>query len=141
MKKLILFILLYCCAVGYAQEKNTNADLKDKIPGVINTQNSSNVRICVPSRANMVKTTPLYIIKYGRKEYRCKNSGFLNIVSPNMIATINILKDSVAIKNYGDEAKNGIIIIGIKKTEVSEFKKKLNKYKAEQKHNEIAKTD
>ena len=39
----------------------------------------------------------------------------MRTLDPNKISEINILKDQVAIKAYGDKGKNGVIIVKTKK--------------------------
>lgn len=99
------------------------------------------VRICAPSRADMMRNQPLYIIKYGKKEYPFKNdssktSVFKTLFNPNDIEAISILKDKKAIEKYGDDGNSGVVIITIKDNKFADFKKNLKKYKAERKLSE-----
>ncbi len=93
------------------------------------------LRICVPSRVGLMQKPPLYIIKYGKKEYSSNRLGY-NLTSeklfkPDDIASLNISRDSTTKVKYGPDTKNGIVIITIKEDKVPQFKKKLKKYKAE----------
>lgn len=55
------------------------------------------------------KTKPLMILD-GKKT----DSAVLQIMDPNLIESVNVLKDESAIALYGDEAKNGVVIIKTK---------------------------
>ena len=56
-------------------------------------------------------TKALYVV-----DGKIMQKGFgVNKINPNDIASINILKDEVAVNKYGDEGKNGVIEISTKK--------------------------
>ncbi|HTN22126.1 MAG TPA: hypothetical protein VL125_16735 [Pelobium sp.] len=130
MKSLITFIMLIMTELVYAQQKTDSLSLRT--PGVIS--GGTAIRICAPSRASLIQKPPLYIIKYGKKEYRSnKSSDHFNQFSPKDIASVNIFKDSTALAKYGDDAEYGAVIITIKDDKVSEFNKNFRKYKRKNK--------
>ena len=89
------------------------------------------IRICSPSRSNMLGS-PLTIVKYGKKEYKSSISnkyGALVMIDPKDISSINILKTQEQTQKYGDDAKNGVIIVIIKDEKAREFSKALKRRK------------
>lgn len=50
------------------------------------------------------------------------------MINPNDISTISILKDDEATKKYGDDGKNGVVIVTIK-DKVADFAKDLKQRK------------
>lgn len=83
------------------------------------------IRICAPSRANMLnQPKPLYVLFYGKNHWIVRDLPFDSIkINPNDIKTINILKDAKAIDKYGEDAKNGVIEITVKKEREKIFRK------------------
>ena len=146
---LILSFILSCFSV-FAQRDSTTETiivnpkykgieniLKTKLPHhqqERNTTDSSQIntiRICAPSRANMIGS-PLTIVKYGKKEYKSSISnkdGALGMIDPKDISSINILKTQEQTQKYGDDAKNGVIIVTIKNEKAGEFSKALKRKK------------
>ena len=78
---------------------------------VINTNGdknvNSNANIVINMKEGMDKA--LYVVD-GIKQ----KSGDLNKIDPNTIATVDVLKGEAAIRLYGDDAKNGVVIISTK---------------------------
>ncbi|NTU95866.1 MAG: TonB-dependent receptor plug domain-containing protein, partial [Bacteroidales bacterium] len=78
---------------------------------VINTNGgknvNSNANIVINMKEGMDKA--LYIVD-GIKQ----KSGDLNKIVPNIIATVDVLKGEAATRLYGDDAKNGVVIISTK---------------------------
>ncbi len=125
---LMLSFILSCFSV-FAQRNSTTETiivnpkykgieniLKTELPHhqqVRDTTDSSQIitiRICSPSRANMI-SPPLTIVKYGQKQFMSKDSAsnwILNIVNPNDIEKIEILKDLKATNQYGTDGKNPV---------------------------------
>lgn len=128
MKNLLGSILICLSLAGYAQEKSDSLEIKSGQP----VASDKNIRICVPSRANAIKSPPLCVIKYGKKEDKYIANFPLNLIQPNEITSLEILKDSLALAKYGEEAKNGVIMITMTKESANAFKKRLKKYKTEQ---------
>jgi aminopeptidase-like protein len=146
---LMLSFILSCFSV-FAQRNSTTETiivnpkykeieniLKTELPHhqqVRDTTDSSQIitiRICSPSRANMI-ASPLTIIKYWNKEYKSSTSnkgGALGMIDPKDISSINILKTQEQTQKYGDDAKNGVIIVTIKDEKAGEFSKALKKRK------------
>lgn len=61
------------------------------------------------------KTVPLYVIKHGDKTHILDyNEESLDVISPNDISSINVLKGNSAITAYGESGKNGVVIIKLK---------------------------
>lgn len=74
-----------------------------------------NVRICAPSRADLLnKKSPLIVVFSKKIKAVIPDSSFKN-VKPNYIKSISILKDSNSTKKYGIAAQHGVIEITIKK--------------------------
>lgn len=90
---------------------------------------TGNIRICAPSRSGLISKPPLFVIKYGKKEVRSQNSSFMNLVSPNDIQGISVLKDSAAAAKYGIDANNGVVEITVKESKTSFYRKKFKEYK------------
>lgn len=57
-----------------------------------------------------LKKEPLYIVN-GQKV----SSDILETINPNMIESVNVLKGENAVKQYGEEAREGAIIVTLKK--------------------------
>ncbi|MDD4491212.1 MAG: TonB-dependent receptor plug domain-containing protein, partial [Bacteroidales bacterium] len=68
---------------------------------------NSNANIVINMKEGMDKA--LYVVD-GIKQ----KSGDLNKIDPNAIATIDVLKGEAATRLYGDDAKNGVVIISTK---------------------------
>lgn len=78
---------------------------------------------------------PMYVFNIDKKQYKINGIEIIinkNIASvpTNQIESINILKDKEATEIYGNDAKNGVIIIKFKedKDEVYAYKKKLKRF-------------
>jgi len=103
----------------HQQERNTNY-----------SSNETTIRICTLSWEKII-SSPLFIINYENKVYKTSNSekgGVLKMINPNDISTISILKDDEATKKYGDDGKNGVVIVTIK-DKVADFAKDLKQRK------------
>ena len=120
-------ILLFTSAIAFAQAKIDTLVHSEK-PALDN----GTIRICVPSRGSQIHKQPLYVIKYGKKEYRNNklNSVLSKMINPNDIESINIFKDSVSLAKYGDDGKYGVVVITLKKDKISDFRKNLREFKA-----------
>lgn len=107
MKISFTVILLLIIKFAFAQQETT----------LITNSKDSVIKICAPSRINAICKT-LTVIKYGNKTYQfisdSSNSSFLNTFSPKDITAIEILKDKTEAAKYGDNAKNGVVIITVK---------------------------
>ena len=61
---------------------------------------------------------PIFILKAGDKTVKLENKSdgvsTLDDINPNQINTLTVLKDRDAISQYGEEAKNGVIVIVMK---------------------------
>ena len=68
---------------------------------------NSNANIVINMKEGMDKA--LYVVD-GIKQ----KSDDLNKIDPNTIATVDVLKGEAAIRLYGDDAKNGVVIISTK---------------------------
>ncbi|MFC5283876.1 hypothetical protein [Pedobacter alpinus] len=124
MKNILILLFVMINTFVFSQQKADSLIIKNWQPG----KQTANIRICTPSRASLIKQ-PLFVINYGKKTYQhlndSTNNNFANIISPQSIASIYILKDKKAIEQFGDKAKNGVIIITIKNKNIKEFKKNL----------------
>jgi len=75
------------------------------------------IRICAPSRRELI-AQPLYIVFFHDRAIFRSDTAKINAISavnPQDIDKINILKDSTAVTRYGSAAKNGVILITLKK--------------------------
>ena len=122
MRVILFFVCLVSINSVFGQIQTDSLVLKK--PDV----ETNTIRICAPSRAGVIPKPPLYVIKYGKKEYQNNKEYFIpdisELFSPNDIASINVLKDSASAEKYGEDGKNGVIVITLKDNKVSTFKKK-----------------
>jgi len=90
MRHLFTIILLCLASIGYGQIRTDS--LHTGKPSVL----KQDIRICVPSRAGLIENPPLYIIKFGTKEYRSNKLGYGRtidkLLDPTAIASITIQK-------------------------------------------------
>ncbi len=93
----------------------------------------SNFRICLLPRDSFLRKPYLHIIKYGKWEERSKDSLFLTLIFPNDIEAIHVPKTSALVEEYGEDAKNGVILVTLKRRKALEYKKKFEEFKAENK--------
>ncbi|MBA5629693.1 DUF6146 family protein [Moheibacter lacus] len=108
MKKLIFLLLIP--AIAFAQQDSLRLD--EKSSGKIGTE----VQPSSPS------TKPLYFV-----EGKLIQESEVEKINPDEIESINVLKGEKAIEKYGDEGKNGVIeIILKKKTDSSNIKEVLS---------------
>lgn len=61
---------------------------------------------------------PLYIVKKDGKEKKVSN---INNIDPNLIESVEVLKGSNAIEAHGEEGKNGVVIVTLKKESNYQF--------------------
>lgn len=116
MKKFVVVILLLCCGIFSAQVigtkgidgPNENSKLKNT-KGLNITPVEKNQSICLCCNKE-VKNKPLIIIDGQRIPYE----NFRQI-DPETIESMEVVKNEKAIELYGEEAKNGVIIIKSKK--------------------------
>jgi TonB-dependent SusC/RagA subfamily outer membrane receptor len=101
VKILSLGIAMLICFITHAQEK-TSSDTISK------ETKSTRIIICAPSRS--VINEPLYIL-----DGIVINSKQFSIINPNDIQEIKVLKGIEAISLYGNQGRNGVIIITTKK--------------------------
>ncbi len=151
MKNLVLSILIIVSSFSVFAQQNSTTDtviinpkykeidniLKTDLPhhqqerNITDNSQKNTIHICAPSRANMLGS-PLTIVKYGKKELLSrdfKNNSVLKIINPNDISSIDILKDKESIEKYGEDGKNGVIIVTIKDEKADEFAKALKQRK------------
>lgn len=110
-----------------------NPAAKNGAPGKDTT---INIRICSPSRAEMLsRPHPLYVFNIGKYQYKIDgkemltNNKLSNFSSKN-IENISISKDKESIYAYEDEGKNGVIIITFKDNKESDdFSKSLKSFR------------
>ncbi|MFD2200047.1 Spy/CpxP family protein refolding chaperone [Shivajiella indica] len=87
-------------------------NFSEAIPGSSSDSDkgSKNIMSVVSSGNNQ----PIYIIKQGLKEKKVSNID-VNAVGPNMVNSITVLKGNSAWEMYGEEGKNGVVILELKK--------------------------
>lgn len=113
MKQTLLAVLLLGSSYTLKAQETSNRSesfLRPEIKPAI--AKDSVIRICTPSRAGIIKNKPLYVIFSDRKHFIANETVFRE-VKPEIIKTINVLKDEAAIKKYGESARNGVIEIYI----------------------------
>ena len=100
-------ILLFSFAGMATQEIAVNS--QQVINVVMDTDVQSETEM-LTQQQNVLKTvdTPLIVVDG-------KEGGDLNSISPENIESITVLRDQSAIEQYGDKAKNGVVIIVTKK--------------------------
>lgn len=108
-------------------------EAKNGMPG---KDSSITIRICSPSRAEMLaRPQPLYVFNIGKYQYKIDGKEMLinnklSTISPQNIQSISIAKDKESISAYGDEGKNGVIIITFKDNkESNNFGKSLKSFR------------
>jgi len=100
VKILSLGIAMFICFITQAQEK-TNSDTISK------ETKSTAIIICAPSRS--VINEPLYIL-----DGVVLNSKQFSVINPNDIQEIKVIKADKAASVYGNQGRNGVIIITTK---------------------------
>jgi len=99
----ILVIQLLVSGVVLAQQPSIKAPV---------TTPNSTIRICTPSRHNLLKPGPLYVL-YSRNTIIARGDSLIPALDPKMIKSIYVLKDTAATKAYGLAGKSGVIEITI----------------------------
>ncbi len=113
----ILGILFGTTLSAYAHEIDTLPALGEKI------DKTTVIRMnCGPSHHTM---PVLWVITTNRKEYLVQASTLGDLIKPEWIETITVLKSTNAVQEYGDRAKNGVIEISLKKQVPPDIRKKL----------------
>lgn len=116
MKKFVVVILLLCCGIFSAQVigtkgidgPNENSKLKNtKGLNVSPVEKVGDFCLCCNKE---VKNKPLIILDGQRIPYEKFNQ-----IDPKTIESMEVVKNEKAIELYGEEAKNGVIIIKSKK--------------------------
>lgn len=67
--------------------------------------------IIVPPQEPFDLNAPLYIIDGKKMDFNFK----VNSIKPDQIESISVLKDVSAMRDYGEEGKNGVVIIELKR--------------------------
>ena len=118
--------LFFANGFAFAQSNNsTNADpigfpdINKKGQTVDNKTKNIN-GIGIMSDNSGLSTNPIYIINGERIEN-------LNAINPNKIKAITVYKGKKAIELYGDEAKNGVIVIEADKDYLKKSEKDLSR--------------
>ncbi|QEK51207.1 hypothetical protein FYC62_05600 [Pedobacter aquae] len=111
---LLLFAIIIKLNV-FAQVKPDSIKSSDKVV----------VRMCMPSRAEMLNRPQLlYVLYFGKNQLVFRNIPLDKIkLKPQDIDSIKVLKDAIAINKYGEDAKNGVIEIKMKKEKEKIFRK------------------
>ena len=112
MKKFVVVILLLCCGIFSAQVigtkgidgPNENSKLKNT-KGLNVSPVEKNQSICLCCNKE-VKNKPLIIIDGQRIPYENFSK-----IDPKTIESMQVLKNEKAIELYGEDTKNGVIII------------------------------
>ena len=103
-KSSIIFLLIVS---GFTSAQNNDIKNADPI-GFPNINKKSQPDGNKIRKISGISTNPIYIVN-GK---RIKN---LNAINPDKIKSMNLYKDKKAIELYGEEAKNGVIVIEAEK--------------------------
>ncbi|MFI0490831.1 TonB-dependent receptor plug domain-containing protein [Flavobacterium sp.] len=124
LKQFLLFLILVNSCVTFGQDKNLTEE----------TQKAASKKLYHDLNEN--EKNPLVVINGFSFE---SSMAFLNLINPNEIEKIDVLKDASATAAYGDKGKNGVLIITLKDKEINS-QRKLNKlYSLENNDNESKK--
>lgn len=82
---------------GFQTQKNSNSD------------SSKQVRIC-GCGSWTAANSPLFLVFSRKKRFKVTS---INNIKPNWIKSLSILKDSTTVLSYGQEGKNGVILLTI----------------------------
>ena len=96
------FLLLIIPLFGFGQ--NDSLTLENKLSG----------KIGIEVQPSIKSNEPLYVV-----DGKIVDKTIVETIDPKDIDSINILKDKTAVEKYGEQGKNGLIEIKLKKREVS----------------------
>ena len=82
--------------------KKSNTSSNDKAVGSLSVTG-------VPSN------TDFLVVVDGKEMYAAEAASFISNISPEKIDSITVLKDPIALTEYGDKGKNGVLIVTLKK--------------------------
>lgn len=133
--KILLSLILFSIP-GYTQ---ILANLKPETPIVNEQGNYIEAQLSAPSKAKLPeiclccstkRQEPiLWIIKIKKKEYFLDTVITINKnLNPLYISHLEVLKDSTLLSQYGQAAKNGVVIISIAKKHDKEVFKSMKRY-------------
>ncbi|MFD2566629.1 M56 family metallopeptidase [Pseudotenacibaculum haliotis] len=89
----------------------------DTLPGNLRDQiENEKLQFRIRGNANTTGVTPLFILKKGKKEEKISPS-FMQSLKKDQLKSVFVLKGESAIRKYGKEGKNGVVIIELKKDE------------------------
>lgn len=100
--KNIGFLLLFIPFIGFGQ--NDSLTLENKLSG----------KIGIEVQPSIKSNEPLYVV-----DGKIVDKTIVEAIDPKDIDSINILKDKTAVEKYGEQGKNGVVEIKMKKREVS----------------------
>lgn len=58
-------------------------------------------------------TKPLLLLQDGRKTYKLKSSD-INIINPEWVDEVQVLKQTDEIEEFGEEGENGVVVLAFK---------------------------
>ena len=124
LKQILLFLILVNSFATFGQDKNPTEEM----------QKAASKKLYHDLNEN--EKNPLIVIN----GFVFENSmAVLNLINPNDIEKIDVLKDASATAAYGDKGKNGVLVITLKNKEINS-QRKLNKlYSLENDDNESKK--
>ena len=94
---------------------NANVDISNdvkpinNVPAVPNVNKTNQLSVS-PAVPVVPKLSPLYIL-----DGKVITEEEMKRIDPNMIASVDVLKDETTTKKYGERGKNGVIVITLKK--------------------------
>ncbi len=106
-KPLLIFFLFFAGNTSAQIFDTLNRDLEKN--RVIKSEKP--VRICAPSRAGVIANPQLYVVN----DIEDFNSTSFSAIDPKDIESMKVFKNAEMCDKYGDKAKNGVILIKLKK--------------------------
>ena len=92
-----------------------NSNIKGNVAGInTSTTRADSIRV-ISGLSSIVKTNNFLLIIDGKEIEMGSKEELNDIIKPEDIESVNVLKDEAAIKLYGDKGKNGVVQITTKK--------------------------
>jgi len=109
----------------------TNAQVTPVVSGApgsrIDSVAGKVIHICMPSKSALLQHPPLYIFKSRNREFKLNSTAAMNVMNPNAIQTITVLRGDSIINKYGNEAQYGVILITVKDDKYPDLYKQIKK--------------
>ena len=92
-----------------------NSNVKGKVSGINTNTTKADSILVISGLSSIVKTNNFLLIIDGKEIEMGSKEELNDIIKPEDIESVNVIKDEAAIKLYGDKGKNGAIQITTKK--------------------------